>query len=319
MEVKPIVVVSKCLGFQACRYNGQIENDEFVNKLNDYVRFVPVCPEIEIGLEIPRNSIRVVNIDGDFKIIETKTGRDLSVMMNDFSNTFLNNLEEVDGFLLKTRSPSCGIKDVKIYSSIDKGAAVRKGKGFFGGEVTKRYPNLAVEDEGRLKDYKIREHFLTKLYTMARFRELKKTNSIVELKKFHKYNELLFMYYNKKGFRKLSDIIKKESEESTERIIKEYEYYLGLVLARVPRYTSNISLMLSIIKVFQDKISERETVFILDTLEKYRSGNIPFSVPLYLIKGYLIRFEVFSFINQSFFEPYPHSLVEMRDSGKILT
>lgn len=101
LEVKPIVVVSKCLGFEACRYNGQIQNDEFVSKLSDYVNFIPVCPELEIGLEVPRNSIRVVEVDGNFKVIENKTRRDLSDVMNNFTKVFLDNLKDVDGFILK--------------------------------------------------------------------------------------------------------------------------------------------------------------------------------------------------------------------------
>jgi uncharacterized protein YbbK (DUF523 family) len=162
---KPIIVVSKCLGFDHCRYNGLIINDDFVEKLKAYVEFKPVCPEVEIGLGIPREPIRVVDIGGDIRLIQPDTGRDLTETMQDFANSFLDSVGTVDGFILKSRSPSCGIKDVKIYSGTKNDSMVlEKSGGFFGKAVIEKFPYLAIEDEGRLKNFRIREHFLTKLY-----------------------------------------------------------------------------------------------------------------------------------------------------------
>jgi len=167
---KPNVIVSKCLGFEACRYNGQVIRDDFVRKLEKHVNYIPVCPEVEIGLGVPRFPVRIVR-SGPTRLIQPSTNRDLTGLMNEFSERFLAGLRDVNGFILKHRSPSCGVKDVRIYPSAEKSAPLGTGPGFFGGNVQERFPGLAIEDEGRLKSYTIREHFLTKLFTLTSLRD----------------------------------------------------------------------------------------------------------------------------------------------------
>ena len=150
-RVKPVVVVSKCLGFDACRYNGDIIEEEFLKRLEPFVRFVPVCPEMEIGLGTPREPVRIVNGNGELKLLQPATGLDLTERMRAFSSTFLASLKEVDGFILKSRSPSCGPAEVKVYKSTERGAPVAWSSGLFAGAVLEKFPGLAVEDEGRLK------------------------------------------------------------------------------------------------------------------------------------------------------------------------
>jgi uncharacterized protein YbbK (DUF523 family) len=175
---KPILIVSKCLGFAHCRYDGLIVNDDFVDKLKGYVEFKPICAEVEIGLGIPRDPVRIVNINGKNRLIQPSTGRDLTDDMQNFTNSFLDSVGEVDGFILKSRSPSCGLKDVKIYSDKGDNVVIEKGSGFFGGAVLQKFPYLAVEDEARLSNFRIREHFLTQIYTFANFRRITAVNTI---------------------------------------------------------------------------------------------------------------------------------------------
>lgn len=319
MLVKPVVIISQCLGFGACRYNGQMQKDEFVEELKSYVKFKPVCPELAIGLGVPRESIRMVYSREGIRLMQSKTGLDLSRKMNEFTDEFFDNVNDVDGFILKTRSPSCGVKDVKVYSSLDKGPSVKKGAGVFGERVMTKYPNLAIEDEGRLKDYKIRHHFLTKIYTLAAFRMVKKSNSYDELNNFHESNRLLFNVYNSKQLKELNHIIRIRETCSIEKIVNNYEKCLGYVLAKAPRYTSNISMLVKILKHIDQRITDKEKEFILDSIHKYKTGHIPLNVPLYLIKAYLIRFDEQNILKQSFFKPYPEELIYMRDSGKVLT
>jgi len=144
---KPSVVVSKCLEFEACRYNGQVMRNAFVRKLERHVNYVHVCPEVAIGLGIPRFPIRIVSSNSP-KLVQPATGKDVADAMNNFSEKFLSSLKEVDGFILKFRSPSHGIKDVRTYAQSEKSPATGKGPGFFGGWVLKHFPGLAIEDEG---------------------------------------------------------------------------------------------------------------------------------------------------------------------------
>lgn len=317
---KPTILVSKCLGFEACRYNGEMAKDEFVEKLKDYVKFITVCPEVGIGLTTPRDVIRIVKNGDGIKLIQPKTGNDYTDVMFEFSGEFLNHIDEVDGCILKSRSPSCGIKDVKIYNGSGKGVSSSKGKGIFGEAVIDRFIGTAIEDEGRLKDFDIREHFLTKIFIMREFREIKKINKIKDLINFHNKNKLLFTMYNKTQFKNLNKIILENKEEKNlELFINEYEKYLNLVFAKNARYTSKISTLMECYKHFTEKLSDKEKDFTLDTLDKYKNGHISYNVPLYLTKSYAVRFDDKDMINQSLFNPYPEELVEMRDSGKVLT
>src|SRR5512147_2836928 len=130
---KPVVVVSKCLTFEPVRWNGQIIASEFVEKLKPYIDFVPVCPEMEIGLCIPRNPIRIVLVNGEKRLLQPATGLDFTDKMKKFSEYFLDSLDAVDGFILKSGSPSSGFKNVKVYPSIEKVSSITKSSGFFGG------------------------------------------------------------------------------------------------------------------------------------------------------------------------------------------
>jgi len=120
-SVTPIVVVSKCLGFARCRYNGQTIPDDFVSALEPFVAYRTVCPEVEIGLGVPRESLRVVAVDGERRLLQPETGRDVTEAMNTFAEDFLASLDDVDGFILKNRSPSCGMNDVRVYTSSKRG------------------------------------------------------------------------------------------------------------------------------------------------------------------------------------------------------
>ncbi|MGH4137470.1 YbgA family protein [Clostridium sp.] len=319
-SVKPVVVVSRCLGFEACRYNGQLDGCHLVEKLKDYVEFITVCPEVQIGLETPREAIRLVreNEVAPVKLIQHNTERELSAEMTEFGEKFLMNLPKVDGFMLKSKSPSCGMKEVKIYKSIEKGSSSVKGNGLFGDLVINKFSNLAVEDDGRVKNYNIRQHFLTKLYLMKNFRVIRETMYIEDLVEFHGTNKLLLMSYNQKQLKILGGIIGRHGELSVQQVYAEYEKNLALALNKIPRYTSNINVLTRSMGYFSDKLTHREKEFILDTIEQYRMSKVPFSVPLYIIKANAIRFEERNLMNQSFFEPYPYSLDDVTDSGKGL-
>ena len=319
-SVRPVVVVSKCLGFEVCRYNGQMDGCNLVDKLKEYVDFITVCPEVQIGLDTPREAIRIVKEDelSPIKLVQHVTERELSKEMFEFGEEFLQGLPKVDGFLLKSKSPSCGIKEVKIYKGIQKGSASVKGKGLFGGMVMNKFPGAVVEDDGRVKNYNIRQHFLTKLYIMKNFRVIKETMLIEDLVEFHSTNKLLIMSYNQKQLKILGGIIGRHGELSSDEVYKEYEINLNLAFNKLARYTSNINVLIKSMGYFSDKLTHREKEFILNTIEQYRESKIPFSVPLYVIKSNAIRFEEKNLINQTFFEPYPLQLDNVTDSGKGL-
>ena len=310
MKTRPNVVVSKCLGFAACRYNGQMLTSELVEKLRPHVEFTAVCAEVEVGLGVPRDPIRLVQEKGSIKLMQPATGRDVSDDMNRFSEGFLSTLRNIDGFILKNRSPSCGIKDVKVYSSIQDGASIRKDAGFFGGQVLRKYGGLAVEDEGRLKDDGIREHFLTKLYTLARFRSVR---SMADLVRFQAENKLLLMAYNQTGMRALGRIVANKEKKTLEDVMGEYRIGLQNAFLRAPRRSSAVNVLMHAFGYFKEQLNEKEKIFFLTSLDSYRAGTTPLNSILTMLRMWIVRFDEDYLSTQTFFSPYPKELETLKE------
>jgi len=313
---RPNVVVSKCLGFDRCRYNGVTIPDAFVDQLKPYVTFHTVCPEVEIGLGAPRDPVRVVIVEGKHRLIQPSTEADLTEAMQNFVHAFLDSLENVDGFILKGRSPSCGIKDVKVYRSLGKAAPVAKSDGFFGGAVLARFPNLPVEEEGRLKNFGIREHFLTHLFTQADFRAVKATGSIGDLVRFHSDNKLLLMAYREAELRIMGRLVANPEKRPADTVLADYEQHLAKALVQPPRHNTSINVLMHALGYFSKGLSAEEKTFFLDALDRYRAGRIPLSVPVGIISAWIVRFGEPYLARQTFFAPYPEDLVSVTDSGK---
>ena len=313
---RPNVVISNCLELSACRYNGQLVHDDFVKRLGKHVNYIPVCPEIAIGLGVPRFPIRMVSQGKDIRLIQPATKSDLTDKMHEFSTDFLSRLNDVDGFILKFRSPTCGLKDVRIYSKAEKSAAVGKTSGFFGGKVLAMFPGLAIEDEGRLRSLKIREHFLTKLFTLASFREVKKASKISDLTRFHADYKFLIMAYNQKELRVLGNIAANREKKGLKQILAEYETHLGESMAAPSKRSSNINVFTHIFGYFSKHLSANEKQFFLETMQLYREGRLPFTSALSLLKGWAIRFQDEYLMRQAFFDPFPVDLIEWSDAGR---
>jgi len=244
--------VSRCLGFAPCRYNGQAIPNRVVEMLGAFVEYRTVCPEVEIGLSIPRDPVRVVDYAGRRILYQPSTERDVTGEMEDFAESFLGGVGAVDGFILKNRSPSCGPWDVKVYKGKGKDASSGRGEGLFGGAVAERFPGKPLEDESRLGDFTVREHFLTRLFALAGFRSLKarlsgadtgserarpkktdadpysarreeKARSVGALVDYHTRNKYLLMAYSQAQLKALGNIVAGASKKSPDEVFSLYE------------------------------------------------------------------------------------------------
>ena len=313
---RPVIVSSACLEFKACRYNGMVIPDPFVRKLQKYAEFRPVCPECEIGLGVPRQPIRVIAQRGGPRLVQSGTEADLTDRMRRFSASYLDSLKDVDGFILKGRSPSCGIKDVKIYPGQGKVGSCGAGPGFFGGAVLERFPRLAVEDEGRLTNFTIREHFLTRIFLFARFREVKKGGTMRELVRFQSENKLLLTAYHQRELKELGRLVANLVRRPVVAVFADYEAHLFAAMSKTPRFTSSINVLMHGLGYFSEKLKAEEKAFFLKLLEDYRDGMVPLSVPVSVLRSWVVRFDEKYLRDQTFFEPYPEALVEITDSGR---
>jgi len=204
---QPIVVISRCLGFDSCRWDGTIVSYDHIKTLRRYVKFIPVCPELEIGLGVPREPIYIIERNGQQQLIQPTTDKKLTRKMNTFANNYLKSLDHIDGFILKSRSPSCGIKDTKIFPDINAEKPLYKNTGIFASKVKQLFPYLAIEDEKRLGYPKIKAQFLTKLFTLAAFCLVKKSHSTNKLINFHTQNRLLLASYNQRELNTLDKLV----------------------------------------------------------------------------------------------------------------
>jgi len=167
MQVRPIVVISRCIDFDSCRYNGQVIRASLRAELEPHVELRPICPELEIGLGVPRDPVVLVHSGGGARMLQPSTGRDLTRRMERFAGGYLAALEAVDGFILKARSPSCGIRDAKVFDSEAEDAGHQYGPGLFAARVLERFPHAAIEDETRLADPRVRDDFLARVREVA--------------------------------------------------------------------------------------------------------------------------------------------------------
>ena len=315
-ENKPTVVVSRCLGFCKCRYNGDVITDPFVQELGQYVNFITVCPEVEIGLGVPRNPVRLVLKNEILELYQPATEKKYTEEMIRYSKKFFESADQIHGFILKGRSPSCGIKDVKIHLGTEKSAGSVKGVGLFASYALKLYPNLPIEEEGRLTNYAIREHFLTKLYTFFRFQKVKDSNSMKELVKFHSDHKYLLLAYNQSQSRLLGKIVGNHEKKSFKEITDEYEVHLGLAFAKLPNKNNYINTFMHIFGYFSDELTSREKTFILDRFQKYKEDKLHISVVLNMLRTYVIKYNQEYLLDQVIWAAYPEELLDISDSGK---
>lgn len=314
---KPRIVVSKCLGFDPCRYDGEVVENNFVAELEPHVNFVCVCPEVEIGLGTPRAPVRLVSASGDaFKLIQPSSGFDVSERMTGFSAGFLDSVGELDGFLLKNRSPSCGIADVKFYAGPEKGPAIGRTAGIFGAAVLERFPDLAVEDEGRLMNLAIREHFLTRIFAFARFRALEQSGSLGAMVRFHATHKLLLMSYSQLHLRELGRIVANAKKQKLPILLRLYKNVFHDAFRRIPRRTSPINVLMHAAGYFKTQLNSREKTHFLTILNSYRGKKLPVSAPIAVLRSWISRFETSYLLDQTFFQPFPDPLITLQDSAR---
>jgi len=305
---KPKLIISKCLNSEKCRYNGQCYDDKVISLLREYIDIETVCPESEIGLPTPRNPIRIETHDNKYKLTELNSGLDYTSQMTEFAEEFLNNIEDIDGFILKSKSPSCGINDVKIYSKDNKISIRSNGTGVFANKLLEKNLNIPIENEGRLKNYDIRDDFLTRIFTIN---NLKSEENIIN---FHNKNLLLLMSYSKEATDELSKIINKEN--LNEKNINLYKTKVYDVLASKRDKNSKIDISKYIFKKYKKDLNEDEINYFEELLNLYKNKKIPFSSIKVALQIYGLRFKDKDLLIQTFFNPYPENLISVTDSGK---
>lgn len=308
---RPRVVVSRCIEFDPCRYDGSKIPSPAVDHLKAFADFIPVCPEVEIGLGIPRATVRIVRIDGVDHLIQPATGRDVTSDMTRFTQQFLDSLPVVDGFILKGGSPTSGTSNVKVYPSAEKSMAIDRSAGFFAREVLKRFPSLPIEDELRLNNARIRDHFQTGIFTLAAFREVEQTREREALARFHAANKLILMASHQQVTHEMGRWVADRAHQDPETLFGHYREMLCIALSRVPRYTNQINVLQHALGHFSGRVTSEEKAYCLSLIDRYKNGHATLAEPRDLLRSWVIRFQERSLIDQTFFAPYPFELSDL--------
>jgi uncharacterized protein YbgA (DUF1722 family)/uncharacterized protein YbbK (DUF523 family) len=311
-------------------------NDHTVGLLAGLCDVVTACPEADTGLGVPRDPVRLVMVEGQVRMVQPATALDHSDAMRAYcaakaaelkgyggaaaiaptAGANPAGLSVVDGALLKSRSPSCGIKDVKIYRKAEPGAMFDTGAGLFGQAVMEALNGAPVEDEGRLKNYAIREHFFSCLYALARFRHVALAGKPGGLVEYHARHKLMFLAMNQASMRRLGRIVANPDKRPLGELLAAYRAELGTMFSTQAKPGGFINTALHAFGGFSDKLSVRERTLFINSIEEYRDERIPASALLALLKSWALRFEVDYLLDQTFLDPYPKELVEITDSGK---
>jgi uncharacterized protein YbgA (DUF1722 family)/uncharacterized protein YbbK (DUF523 family) len=278
---------------------------EVVRAMMRHCDIVHDCPEVGIGLGVPRRPVRVVENDGRMALVQPALSADRTEAMEAYVSDLLGRIGAVDGFILKSRSPTCGMGDVKVYPGMEKVPVLRMGDGFLGREVRSRFGHLAVEDESRLLDSSIREHFLTKLFSLARLREARASGRGSDLIAFHASHKMLLMSYNQTALRSLGRIVARQKEMGAQAAFDSYAEGFSKALSKGPKHTNIINTLMHAFGYVSAGISADERSHFMDMLALYREDRVPLSACREVLRSLVIRFDVGYLKDQYLFEPFP--------------
>jgi uncharacterized protein YbgA (DUF1722 family)/uncharacterized protein YbbK (DUF523 family) len=304
--------ISACLLGQEVRFDGGHQLDRFITAtLGRYVEFVPVCPEVECGLGVPREAMRLV---GDFqapRLMTVRTKIDHTERMLAWAEKRVRELEREDlcGFIFKSKSPSSGMERVRVYREPPGGAPVIKGVGLFARIFMEHFPLLPVEDEGRLHDPELRENFIERLFVYQRWRELlvAKTGR-GGLVAFHTRHKLLILAHSTEHYRELGKLVAGAKELPTPLLYERYQSRLmeALCLKATPKKNTNV--LHHLMGYFKKDLTAEEKQELLEIIDNYRLGSLPLVVPVTLINHYVRKYHQPYLMEQFYLHPHPVEL-----------
>ena len=303
--------VSACLLGEKVRFDGgHKRNPYLVETFGHYVEWVPVCPEVELGLGTPRETLRLVRISNDIRLLMPKTGADHTEAMRAYVVHRLAELAEEDlsGYVLKKDSPSCGMERVRIFDA--HGVPAKSGQGLFAEALLQHFPNLPVEEEGRLTDPHLRENFIERVFAYTRLRSLFSGRwKVGDLIAFHTAHKLLLMAHSPHAYQNLGRLVAEAKSVPRAELRDRYESeFMGALreMATTKRHANVLQHMVGYFSKQLDSDSRQELQALL---QDYRAGFLPLVVPLMLIRHYVRKCDVTYLRGQVYLEPHPKELM----------
>ena len=302
--------ISTCLLGENVRYDGGHKLDRFLtDTLGQYVEYVPVCPEVECGLSVPRESMHLEGDPDSPRLVTTRTKEDMTERMIQWALKRVIDLEKEDlcGFIFKSDSPSSGMERVKVYN--EKGMPVKKGVGMFARIFMEHFPLLPVEDEGRLHDPKLRDNFIERIFALTRWREvLERKESRGNVVDFHTRHKLLILSHSPKHYQTMGKLVAKAKDLPLKKLYQTYQALLMESLYLKTSSKKNANVLQHMMGYFKEQLSSDEKQELLEVIDHYRQEYIPLIVPITLIQHYVRKYDQPYLKEQVYLNPHPLEL-----------
>jgi uncharacterized protein YbgA (DUF1722 family)/uncharacterized protein YbbK (DUF523 family) len=302
--------ISRCLMGDRVRFDGGHKLDRFlIDVLGRWVEYIPVCPEVECGMPVPREPMHLEGDPESPRLVTIRTKIDKTDQMLRWANKRVVQLEkeELLGFIFKSGSPSSGMERVKVYNS--NGVSSKKGVGMFARAFMEHFPLLPVEEDGRLNDPSLRENFIERIFALARWREAlaggKSRNGLVE---FHTKHKLLIFSHSTKHYREMGRLVARAKQLPLKELFDRYERSLLGALKLTATTRKNANGLIHMAGYFKKHLSSDEKAELLDIIDLYRKDTVPLIVPITLVNHYVRKYDQ-SYLNQQcYLNPHPAEL-----------
>lgn len=310
METKFRIGISSCLLGNEVRWNSGHKLDKYLARtLGQFVEYVSVCPEVEAGFGVPRESFRLVGDPDSPRLVTFKSKTDHTDRMLTWTQKRVGELEkeELCGFIFKSDSPSSGMIRVKVYN--EKGMPHKVGIGMFARAFMEHFPLIPVEDDGRLNDPVIRENFILQIFTMKRWRDnLARKRGIGNLVDFHTLNKLLMLSHSPKHYRLMGKLVAEGKKMPLGDLYDQYQLLLMEALKLETTIRKNINVLQHLMGYFKKQLSGDEKQELLEAFDQYRSEYVPLIVPITLINHYVRKYDQPYLKQQTYLNPHPVEL-----------
>jgi uncharacterized protein YbgA (DUF1722 family)/uncharacterized protein YbbK (DUF523 family) len=307
--------ISSCLLGEQVRYDGGHKHDRYItDTLGRHFEWVPICPEVEVGLGTPRETIRLVEVDGEVRLRTTKTDVDLTRRMDAFARRRVRALvaENLSGYIFKKDSPSCGMERVKIHG---QGPARRQGVGRFAAALMEQFPNLPVEEEGRLCDPGLRENWVERVFAYHALQRLWRGRwTVGRLVDFHARHKLALLAHSPQDQRELGRLVAKAKSIPRAELRPRYEAAFMAALRKPATVKKNVNVLQHMLGYFREDLDAAARAELARHVEDYRRGWVPLVVPVTLIAHYVRLLEIPYLADQTYLSPHPKELA-LRNHG----
>jgi uncharacterized protein YbgA (DUF1722 family)/uncharacterized protein YbbK (DUF523 family) len=310
MNTKIRLGISSCLLGNPVRYDGGHKHDRFITEtLGKHVEYVPVCPEVECGMTIPRESMRLEGDPELPRLVTTRTKIDKTDQMTGWAERRVTDLDKegLMGFIFKSDSPSSGMERVKVYN--ESGMASRKGIGLFARAFMEHFPLLPAEEEGRLHDPMLRGNFIERVFALARWREVLAGNAgRGDLVEFHSKHKFLILAHSTKHYQDMGQLVARVKQMPLPRVFEQYQVLLMEALKLRATAKKNANVLMHMAGYFKDELSSGEKAELVEIIEMYRKEMVPLVVPITILKHYVRKYDQPYLKDQYYLNPHPIEL-----------